>query len=571
MDSPNIGAFNESLLNSPFGDVPMTPQRMNSIVEEDSISKDEVEPQKKPTVEETPQRPLSFYSAAGGNNSSNSLIANPSFSFGMGSNNIINDSSFPTNKRHSLKYVPGPKLPPQSSSRSKSPVRLDRTPSPERSKRRSSLVLDKPFNFSSSTLQPPSSSGSVARTSFRKGHRYKHSSVSMNFFQEPEVKIPLNIAKSLPIPDFSDLKSNIPWPRGHIQITLTALQVMSCVITFHLGHKKTWNNFITLSHFVLYDVIGSLAIILVENLSQFQVWTTGTITFPFGLNRIDLLSSFALAISLCFMGLDLFFHILEETIVLFVESTNHDHHEEIAPKIPHSHHASALLHTTDDTRLWYGVLAPNFVLSLLTLLMTFHSNSHNKFKAKNPLITCCYISYLVLYPWISKFTNSSDYLATGLLSIFIMTYGWRIAKWTSTILLLGFSTESLEGLILDNGTQESEGTHSRNAIKTMSNTLPLANSKLSSETVVAKHLEPGVVKSKIKESVEELAVFRANCQLSNDDLIIIKVNFDQYIVLMKIHMSGGSNDDELKLRTAVDKCIRKSLPLVETTIDVSRI
>ncbi|CAR21326.1 Zn(2+) transporter ZRG17 [Lachancea thermotolerans CBS 6340] len=566
MGSPNLSTKEDFGSSFSFGGLPSTPQHMNCIVEEDH-AKDGLAEEMEREPSKTPQRPLSFYSNADGNNSSNSLIMNPAFSFGA--------SATQENKRHSMKYVPTPKLPPSSSSRTKSPARGNRSPSPDRGKRRGSLVLDKPFNFSSSTLQPPASAGSATRASFRKGHRYKHSSVSMNFFQEPEVQVPLNIAKAMPIPDFADLKSNIPWPHGYAQLAIAALQIIACLVTFRLGHVKSWNNFITLSHFVLYDVIGSLAIILVENLSQFQVWNTGTITFPFGLNRMDVLLSFALAISLCFMGLDLFFHILEETIVLFVESTNDSNqHNDIAPKIPHSHHSSAFLHTASETQIWYWTLLPNLALSLLSLFKTYHSNAHTKFKTKNPVITCTYILYLSLYPLIQKVVSSSDYIATSLLSIFIMSYGWTIAKWTSTILLMGFSTASLNGLILDDDPSLSDDRPTKALLVRSKSTLPIAvanNNSSKPNKNNSKICDSTHVKSKIMESVQELPLFRANCKLANEDLVIVKVNFDQYIVLIRLRMAGGSNDDELNLRLAIDKCIRKILKTVDTTIDIDRL
>ncbi|SCU92829.1 LAFA_0F13146g1_1 [Lachancea sp. 'fantastica'] len=569
MNSPSSGlSRDETAPDSQFSDILLTPQRMNCIVEEDPIKEECKETLRALETGgiNTPQRPISLYSVADGNNSSNSLIANPAFSFG-GNNGMLQESITAGNgKRNSLKYVPGPKLPPLSG-RSKSPIRHNRSPSPEKSKRRSSLVIEKPFNFSSSTLQLPKSGGSATRTSFRKGHRYKHSSVSMNFFQEPEVKIPLSIAKSLPIPDFADLKSNIPWPSGYVKLALVALQTTICIVTFHLGHSKAWNNFITLSHLILYDVIGSLAIVLVENLSQFQVWNTGTVKLPFGLNRMDLLLSFALAISLCFMGLDLFFHILEETIALFVESANHDHHDEIAPKIPHSHHSTVLLQSSTDSQLWYGILICNLVLSSSTLFKIFQSNSHARYKTKNPLITCTYIFYLVLLPMISKFTSCSDYFATGMLSLLIMTYGWKIAKWTSTVLLIGFSTASLKGLMLEDmehGALPADNTTGLLRTSKKATLKPISNDK----KVLC---DPTVVKSKLKEAIEDLPVFRANCRLKHENLTIFKINFEQYVVLLKIDMSGGSNDDELNLRVSVDKCIRKVLKPVETTIDIDRL
>ncbi|CAI4050677.1 hypothetical protein N7582_005005 [Saccharomyces uvarum] len=549
-------------------------------------------------------RPSSlFYSAKEGNNSSSSIIYNPAFTFGenASSNNTANDGSMlkgksNDNRRQSLKYIPGTKLAPPPP-RTRSPVRGI---SPDAGNgKRSSLTLDSPFNFTTSTLQPhqqtpPSSAAS--RTSFRKGHRYKHSSVSMNFFQEPEVKIPLNIAKSLPIPDLNDLMSNLPWPKAHMQLVIVALQILACLITFQIGHVYSWNNFITLSHFITYDIIGSLVIIFVENLSQFQVWFTGTITFPFGLNRIDVLLSFALAVSLCFVGLDLLFHIVEEFIVLFVEAGNtstseHDHNE-INEQIPHSHFATANDSQNENIALWYGILVINLVLSTLSLYKTFYANKYSNLKTKNPIITITYTAYLFIYPLLLDLLSSiSDYLATLVISILILWHGLTIAQWTSTVLLMGFSTTSLSNSALFNSNNTADATTDTEAesksksgkarpnIRPRSmSTLPIAT--INTKTVatktgfwnpIASTENPTSIKNMIKDQIERLNEFKSRCILNYDDLIISKVNFTLYVVLIKITMKGGSNDDELMLRLAIDKCIQTSIPFCETTIDIDRI
>ena len=51
----------------------------------------------------------------------------------------------------------------------------------------------------------------------------------------------------------------------------------------------------------------------------------------------------------------------------------------------------------------------------------------------------------------------------------------------------------------------------------------------------------------------------------------MKVNFNLFVVLLKIDLKGGSNDDELTLRLAVDRCIKRCLPNCETTIEIDRI
>lgn len=553
--------------NSPFGH-PLagsgTPPRMNCIIEEQQER--EQDGPNSSSLYNTPKRPSSLYSVPDANNSSGSLLCNQSFTFGgTASNNT--DS-----RRHSFKYIPGPKLPP--TSRNRSPIRLNRSPSPERSQnRRSSVILDPPFNFTSSSLQPPTSSssnGSAGRTAFRKGHRYKHSSVSMNFFQEPEVKIPLNIAKSLPIPDFSDLKSNLPWPDAYIKVAIALAQSLLCIFTFQVGQFYSWNNFITLSHFILYDILGSAAIILVQDLSQFEVWRTGTIMFPFGLNRIDVLLSFASAISLCFVGLDLFFHVLEQIIVLFVESSNHEQHEDIVGNIPHTHFTHVL---DSNFNLWYITLLVAITLSTFCLLYTFDSKKSSKFKTNNPLITIIYIVYLLLYPLVQSYTKVWDYVATCAISIFIVSYGYTIAKWTSTILLMGFSTNALAvtPLLMDQETVHDSP--QRMVLERSRSTLPadIADTASSKRQPLDNNYETTVVKYKIKEMIEDLPQFRSNCKLPHEDLLISKVNFDLFIVLMKLDMSGGSNDEELSLRLAIDKCVKQVLPNAETTIEIERI
>lgn len=488
-----------------------------------------------------------FYSSKDGNNSSSSLIYNPTFTFGEAAANAppIAPSE---SRRPSLKYVPGPQLAPPTS-RNRSPARSG-SPEPRETRKKN---LDSPFNFGSQTAN-------ASRTSFRKGHRYKHSSVSMNFFQEPEVKIPLNIAKSLPIPDLNDLVKNLSWPRAHIQLAITLLQFVACIVTFQLGQTKSWSNFVTLSHFITYDIIGSLIIIVVENLSHFEVWSTGTITYPFGLNRVDVASSFASAVTLCFVGLDLVFHMIEEFIVFFVESAeDSENHDEIASSIPHSHHSGGGLDlTAGDFNLWYLVLFINFTLSFLSLSKTFYANKNSKLKTKNPLITISYTFYLAIYPALFNSLHAiSDYMAATLIAIFILIHGYTIAEWTSTILLLGFSTTTIPAsTLLHNPTVEESGKSKSKSI--------VSSLNLSTQ-------EPAVLKSRIKEEIEKLAEFVAKCDLKNEGLIIAKVNFSLYIVLIKLSLKGGSNEDELNLRLAIDKCIKKILPSSETTIEVDRI
>ncbi|CDO95648.1 unnamed protein product [Kluyveromyces dobzhanskii CBS 2104] len=592
------------------GSAPHTPIRMNIIEEEEDANSPPVlglqglavnspAPALKPLVfstDTTPgRRPTSLYSLQGGNDSSSSLVATKGFTFGggnglaadvpqLGENSAqtlnLSTEDFHTHaKRHSFKYIPAPKLPPVS--RNRSPVRHNRSPSPERKSKRNSLLMETPFNFNSSALQPAPLSGSSSNSGpsagsanggtsrsavFRKGHRYKHSSVSMNFFQEPEVKEPLNIIKSLPVPDFKDLRNSLTWPTTHIQISICFIEILISIFIFNLGHQKGWSSLSTLCHFLSYDVLGGIFAIVTELLSKFEIWKTGTITLPFGLNRIDVLLSFAFSISICFAGLDLIFHVLEEIAVIFAEESTKDHHDEINQTIPHSHHTH--LHQ-DQLTLWYSVIAVAATISFLSYHFIFKTT---QYKIKNPLITLSYLLYMSLYPVLSHYHRGWDMLATAVISIFIMSYGIQVAKWTSTILLMGFSTASVNSsLLVDEDLQESNtGVSERMILKRSNSALPFAAVAKNNSPPTSVQLDPTFVKSKIYESILSLPSFKNACSLKNNDLLISKVNFQMFVVLLRIEMKNVSNDDELDLRLAIDKLIREYVPNVETTIEIKR-
>lgn len=570
---------------------PSTPVRMNIIEEEENIgvpnlienncSDDKEIQDNDKLLSGTPHKRLSsFYSLSGENDSSSSLVATKGFSFG-GSTVASNNSGLQEsgNKRQSFKYIPGPKLPPVS--RARSPVRNTRSPSPDRSNRRNSALLDVPFNFSSSSLQPPTLPGSAGSLNavpnsggsgngrsavFRKGHRYKHSSVSMNFFQEPEVKVPLNIIKSLPVPEFKDLRSNLIWPKTHIQLSVIMFEICISTYVFHRGHSEEWSSMSTLAHFLSYDILGSIFSILTDLLSQFEVWKTGTITLPFGLNRIDVLLSFAFAISICFVGLDLLFHVLEEAIVLFAESTSREYHDEINQTIPHSHHTHV---HNDQLYLWYSLVLLAAFASSMSLIFIFRKTHY---KIKQSLITLSYILYLALFPIISYLHHGWDMLATVLISIFIIGYGIKVAKWTYTILLMGFSTTSLNNAsLLVNEEQPSTVDKNRVFLKRSKSTLPLATTSKSSVAHEHHKFDPVFAKSKIYDAILSIPNFQQNCSLKSSELIISKVTFQLFIILMKVQMKDGSNEEELDIRMAITKLIQGYIPDSEITIEIERI
>ena len=168
-----------------------------------------------------------------------------------------------------------------------------------------------------------------------------------------------------------------------------------------------------------------------------------------------------------------------------------------------------------------------------------------------------------------------DMVATILISSFIISYGVKVAKWTSTILLMGFSTTSINDSLLFNDDNDimskSNDDTDRITLKRSKSTLPVATIINNTDKSKSHYLNPSFVKSRIYDSILSLPLFKSNCSLKDSDLLISKVNFQLFVVLMKIHMKNGSNDDELGLRLSIDKLIKEYLPNAEVTTEIERL
>lgn len=83
-----------------------------------------------------------------------------------------------------------------------------------------------------------------------------------------------------------------------------------------------------LAHLIMFDSLGAMVCVVVDVLSNFDVWRRSTIRHPFGLERAEVLAGFAMSVLLFFMGGNLISHIAQH----FIEDTgSHESH------IPHPH------------------------------------------------------------------------------------------------------------------------------------------------------------------------------------------------------------------------------------------
>lgn len=183
-----------------------------------------------------------------------------------------------------------------------------------------------PFNFQTQVISTSPVKPNVGQ---RRGHRYKHSSISAQhqIFLEPPPRPPLALPRDLPIPTLkeawksmsTDQRRRLYWCCCHL------LVACSIFLSAHDSLAMT-----ALSHLVFFDVGSALIGVAVDVLGNFEVWKRSSIRHPFGLERAEVLAGFATSVFLIFGGFDLVSHNLKH--VLEGLGDHESHHPD-----PHSH------------------------------------------------------------------------------------------------------------------------------------------------------------------------------------------------------------------------------------------
>ncbi|ODV91630.1 hypothetical protein CANCADRAFT_30000 [Tortispora caseinolytica NRRL Y-17796] len=216
-------------------------------------------------------------------------------------------------------YSHSPYLLPTSQFRSLSPARAGspvRQPSP--------VIASQPFDFSSTALL------STPKTSQRKGHRYKQSSVSINFYPDAPVRAPLPVPLSRPIPNFKECVESCTKDQK--------LRFLWCLLHSLIALECFWYGtgslaLTTLSHLVFYDAISAFLSTLVDIFGNFEAWKLSSIRHPFGLERIEVLAGIAMSVILAFIGTDVFSHAIQGLIASDDHGHGHSHHSHLTPAI----------------------------------------------------------------------------------------------------------------------------------------------------------------------------------------------------------------------------------------------
>lgn len=136
-----------------------------------------------------------------------------------------------------------------------------------------------PFNFTTQQYTAGRVAPAKADLGRRKGHKYKHSSISHQIFQAPAPRPALQLPTALPMPT-----------RREVQSSMTSEQktrLAWCFCHFAVAAYVQWSAhgslaMTALSRLLFFDAIGAVVCVFVDLMGNFEVWKRSSLRHPFG-------------------------------------------------------------------------------------------------------------------------------------------------------------------------------------------------------------------------------------------------------------------------------------------------
>ncbi|RKF73603.1 putative zinc transporter zrg17 [Golovinomyces cichoracearum] len=301
-----------------------------------------------------------------------------------------------------------------------------------------SLINLPPQNFSDNTLPSNSNIGK------RRGHRYKHSSVSAQhqIFLEPPPRAPLALPASLPIPTLKEAYSS----RSREQTSRAVCCLCHILVAFYVYYSAVGSLALTaLSHLIFFDAISATICVIVDVISNFEVWKRSSLRHPFGLERAEVLAGFAMSIFLTFMGLHLTSHNIKHALEMLGIPSSVDHHSEKRTSLS-SVDSAALLSIIATSISAIGLknharIGKTMRYTCISFLPSILSNpSHFLTLVSSTVMLLLPLFSITMYHWI-------DRIFCTIIAISIFALGTRLALTQGQILLMSYSAEGVSEII----------------------------------------------------------------------------------------------------------------------------
>lgn len=268
----------------------------------------------------------------------------------------------------------------------------------------------------------------------RRGHKYKHSSVSHQIFLEPAPRAPISLPNSLPVPTLREALRSM----SREQNTRFWWSICHALIAaYTLWSAGSSLALTSLSHLIFYDSLGALLCVAVDVFSNFDVWKRSTIRHPFGLERAEVLAGFAMSVLLVFMGMDLISHNIQH---ILEDAGGHEAH--------HAHSHARVGAGSIDTAALLAMVATIVSAMVLhnharigrVMHIAYFSSLPSILSNPSHLLTLTCSALLLLLPLLSiEVYTALDRLLSGTVALCMCLVGGRLVHKLGLMLLMSFS------------------------------------------------------------------------------------------------------------------------------------
>ncbi|ORX97239.1 cation efflux family protein family [Clohesyomyces aquaticus] len=301
-----------------------------------------------------------------------------------------------------------------------------------------------PFNFQPVQYMPGRPAANKSDVGRRRGHKYKHSSVSHQIFLEPPPRAPLQLPASLPIPTFKEYRSSMSREQ--------TMRGAWCFCHLFVAGLVQWSAheslaLTVLSRLLFYDALGAFLCVAVDVGSNFEVWKRSTIRHPFGFERSEVVAGLGMSVGLLFMGLDLISHGLTHALEgKGGHTAHHAHaHERVSPGNIDLAALSGILSTLVSAFLLknHSRIGKVMRLGAIANLPSVLSNpSHFLTLSCSALLLLLPLLSIQMYVWLDRtlsFTVAIGMVALGWIQ------GWALGK----MLLMSYTGPGVSDVLYD--------------------------------------------------------------------------------------------------------------------------
>ncbi|KAG5513688.1 hypothetical protein PMAC_000726 [Pneumocystis sp. 'macacae'] len=200
----------------------------------------------------------------------------------------------------------------------------------------------------------------------------------------------------------------------------------------------------TLGSIIMYDAISMIFMFFLNVYSNFEIWYTNTIKYPFGLKRVDVLGKFSIAVFLLYMTMNSFKKIIETSILDPFSKTN-------------------ALKKSESTQILWNFSSEIIIISIIiTIISIVQFNNH--YHLAKDIFSSSRIFYTFLNPFHLKSLlplfifffmtitslstiNTIDKYISLLFQIPICILEYIVIKKLGRILILSFPSDSVQSCI----------------------------------------------------------------------------------------------------------------------------